>query len=880
MRQTYAHPTTGGNLLIAAVLAAGAAGLAADAPEARAEPSSTAMCGRGVNLGFESPTVPGMGSPQFTDYPHSDDVPGWDTTNENSRISIMASGTHPDVLSSPDNSQYAELSAEPAETLSQPFPTLSGDVIAWTAQHAAPRLEIVEGVGERRRVYKGAAVDVLFGAPANPTAVQRMTSSIAKVWTSYSGLHTVGHTGEETVLSLKGIDELDPDADGALLSFVDGVKLDLTCSISITGRITGHTDNDDSGTVTAGDAIELAYEVRNTAAADEGNRVGAASLTNLVVTDSLGSTADCPSDKETLLKPSESMTCTTRDTLTANDVSRGTVTVTVKADDAAKAKEREDNSRVAPSVQAEATVDWSPSFTVADKGTTVNKAAVSPAKRVDKDDKVSYKFLVTNTGDPALASIAVNDRDATVVCPNMPLARGASTTCTVTVSLTQPQIDAGSWSVKETITVSTSYGLSATQAHTATATLAPAPAVSLDSTAAVKAPVKAGSKVSYSFKATNTGNVTLTGLSVRDPKAGEATCPTKTLAPNASTTCTAVYTATAADITAGAIKSTAKVTAQAPNKKTVTATDSALVSFAAERLDGKDRYSTAVAISKATFAPGVETAYIATGVNFPDALAGSAASGGDGPILLVAKDSIPGATLTELRRLKPKKIIVLGGTGVVSTAVESTLRKEATTTRQAGADRYSTAAAISAKHFDPGTPVAFIATGEDFPDASAGGPIAAKLGGPILLTRKDKLPSTTIKELGRLKPKHIIVLGGTGVVSLTVEKALQSYTVGKVSRLAGPDRYWTAREISRDQYGPGVPVVYIATGLNYPDALVGGVAGASKDGPLLFVTMRIPKATKDELTRLKPKRIVVLGGTGVVPKTVRDALGAYLPKTP
>jgi len=297
------------------------------------------------------------------------------------------------------------------------------------------------------------------------------------------------------------------------------------------------------------------------------------------------------------------------------------------------------------------------------------------------------------------------------------------------------------------------------------------------------------------------------------------------------------------------------------------------------RIGGSDRYSTAAEISKATFGSDVDAVYIATGANFPDALAGSAASGGVGPILLVTKDAVGGPTTTELKRLKPKKIVVLGGTGVVSQAVESKLKEHTTgeVTRQAGSDRYSTAAAISAKHFDPGAPVAYVATGEDFPDALTGGPAAAELGGPILLAQKTKLPQATVAELKRLKPKEIVVLGGTGVVSETVEKALADHTSGKVSRLAGADRYSTGATISKEAFEPGAPFAYIATGLNYPDALAGGAAGALKDGPVLLVTKTaIPKATKDELTRLKPKRIIVLGGTGAVPDSLMKDLTDYI----
>ena len=124
-------------------------------------------------------------------------------------------------------------------------------------------------------------------------------------------------------------------------------------------------------------------------------------------------------------------------------------------------------------------------------------------------------------------------------------------------------------------------------------------------------------------------------------------------------------------------------------------------------------------------------------------------------------------------------------------------------------------------------------------------------------------------------------MGGTGVVSQAVEDALAAHTAGKVSRLAGADRYSTGAAISKNAFDSGAPVAYVATGANFPDALAGGAAGAFQDGPVLLVSgASIPKATAAELTRLKPRQIIALGGTAVVPKTLQDALGGYLPKTP
>lgn len=195
--------------------------------------------------------------------------------------------------------------------------------------------------------------------------------------------------------------------------------------------------------------------------------------------------------------------------------------------------------------------------------------------------------------------------------------------------------------------------------------------------------------------------------------------------------------------------------------------------------------------------------------------------------------------------------------------------------RLAGADRYSTAVAISKDSFSPGVDAVYIATGSDFPDALAGGPAAAAANSPILPVAKDLIPSAIKSELTRLAPKKIVILGGTGAVSDAVEDQLDAYTTGAVIRLAGSDRYSTAANISADSFAANVPVVYISTGLNFPDALAGGPVAGIAGGPILLVGTVVPGATKTELSRLKPAKIVILGGTGVVSTDVEADLKKY-----
>ena len=289
-----------------------------------------------------------------------------------------------------------------------------------------------------------------------------------------------------------------------------------------------------------------------------------------------------------------------------------------------------------------------------------------------------------------------------------------------------------------------------------------------------------------------------------------------------------------------------------------------------DRLWGADRYGTASAVAQTAFQTA-DVVLIALGTNFPDALVAAAAGGSiGGPVLLTGATALPADTVAELKRLTPSTAYIVGGTAVIGPAVEQQVRTLVPTVKRlAGPDRYGTAAAVSSTIF-PTANTAYVALGEDFPDALVAAAVAGRLGVPVLLTRRDGAPQATIDEVVRLAPDDIYIVGGTAAVSETVATQLAPY--GTVHRLAGPDRYATAAVVAEHGFMMS-DHVFLAYGGNFPDALVAAAAGGHLTGPVLLVTHDvIPVPTREQLDRLTPEHSWVIGGRAVIGDGVFDAL--------
>lgn len=207
---------------------------------------------------------------------------------------------------------------------------------------------------------------------------------------------------------------------------------------------------------------------------------------------------------------------------------------------------------------------------------------------------------------------------------------------------------------------------------------------------------------------------------------------------------------------------------------------------------------------------------------------------------------------------------LIASAGVPAVAVDGV-------TRVSGADRYATAAEIQAKLL-PDAQVVFLATGRNFPDALSAGPAAAKTNGAILLADGDSLPSSTVAAIKRMKPKAIYVIGGASVVSEAAFKEAKALAPNaKAERIAGADRYDTSLAIAKKFFGASPAKRYVASGINFPDALAGGALAGKEKVPLILVPNNPAHVN---VSFGKSGVTIVLGGRSVISDAVYRATGA------
>ena len=197
--------------------------------------------------------------------------------------------------------------------------------------------------------------------------------------------------------------------------------------------------------------------------------------------------------------------------------------------------------------------------------------------------------------------------------------------------------------------------------------------------------------------------------------------------------------------------------------------------FQVQRLGGQDRYRTAGAVADHLLAARGQDksdVYLATGVDYPDALsASSAAIKNVGVVLLTPRRTVDGTSQGWMNSAKAAKVVAVGGPAVA--AAERSVHLDE---KQVGVDRYETAEKVASAYFPPNPGRIAVATGKDFPDATLAASLTARTGSPLVLTRTDTLtkPTTQFLTRNRASVRKVDVVGGKAAVTEKVRGEIYS----------------------------------------------------------------------------------------------------------
>ena len=300
-------------------------------------------------------------------------------------------------------------------------------------------------------------------------------------------------------------------------------------------------------------------------------------------------------------------------------------------------------------------------------------------------------------------------------------------------------------------------------------------------------------------------------------------------------------------------------------------------------LGGDNRYSTATTISNAIYKTS-NTVILVTAQDYYDALiVVPLARAYNAPLLLVTENSSNDYTLTEteLKRLKAKRVIVVNTNNVISNVTKVSLKAlKINTTYIESGNCFETAVKVanalkSVTSKDPDT--LFFVTNSSFADALSISSVAAIMKSPVLyLNNTGNINSTINTYLNSVKGKikNAYIIGGTAVISNammnSVATALGLTVNSTVIRVSGSNRYETCVAVN-NKFSSTLSSnnICVATGLDFPDALTGGVyAAKTKQAVLLADGNKLQSYQSTYLKSKKPSNITVFGDTGAVPTSL------------
>ncbi len=293
------------------------------------------------------------------------------------------------------------------------------------------------------------------------------------------------------------------------------------------------------------------------------------------------------------------------------------------------------------------------------------------------------------------------------------------------------------------------------------------------------------------------------------------------------------------------------------------------------RIGGHDRFDVAINISKEY--ENSDTCYLINYLAYPDAIASSNyikdRNGKHIPIYYTKSDQLDAKTLNHLKTKKYEEVVIFGGEKSVSNKVIQQLQNNGIKVRRssAGRDRYDTVNQLLKGSTNYQAENIILVSGENFADSLIGTSLAKKLNCKIIITQNNEIDQTIKNEFfntnkkQRAKVNNVYIVGGEKSISKNIEQ--QFYTVAKVHRISGRDRYDTslklAKEIGNDKYT-------VVSGENFADNLVAIPYSYTNNSTIVLTSS---KSISNNLKSLiKNKDFTIVGGEKSVPNEILKLL--------
>lgn len=294
------------------------------------------------------------------------------------------------------------------------------------------------------------------------------------------------------------------------------------------------------------------------------------------------------------------------------------------------------------------------------------------------------------------------------------------------------------------------------------------------------------------------------------------------------------------------------------------------------RISGKNRFETAIELSKKYYPEGANTVFITAGHAYTDALVMSPLSNKyDGPVLLSEKDNLSEEVLSEIKRLSPDNIFIIGGENTIGQRVIDILSEEMSINAERiyGKNRYITSVNIADKVYEHNKfSEVFIVNGYKEIDAISISGIAKQKNTPVILTDGKSLDSDIKSALMKYGVSNAVIIGGESTIETGLADELKSMDIS-TERIGGSDRFQTSLLINQKYIGTSKNP-FIANGINAVDALTAGpIAGKIKSPMILIKKDEIPEGVREYMNGLGAGKITILGGiNSIMDETVFELI--------